>query len=1017
MDSVAGEAVEAFDTGTVVFLFTDIEGSTRLWQEHPDAMKEALARHHELLRAAIAGFGGSVFQIVGDGFCAAFGTVQAAISAAIAAQRSLDIEPWDSTGPLRVRMALHAGPALAQREDASAGGYSSGLTLSHVSRLLGIGHGGQVLLSAAARGLVDGVLPDGAGLRDLGMQRLRDLRHPEHIYQLTAAGLRDSFPPLRSFDAHRGNLPAPLTSFIGRQRELAVLTQILDDTRLLTLTGSGGTGKTRLAVQLAHELESRFPDGAWMVELAPVADPAMVVQALATALGLREQPGRPLVATLKDHLAATRLLLLLDNCEHMLEPCASLTSDLLRASPELVVLTTSREPLAVPGEVTYRVASLSLPDARQSGAAANLMDYEAVQLFVERARAAQPSFRLTDANAAAIARICQRVDGIPLAIELAATRVRTLSADQIAARLDDYFSLLTGGSRSALPRQQTLRALIDWSYDLLSEPERVLLRYLSVFSGSWTLEAAESVGAGPRKANAESWRLDTGYPDPLDAVETGWKSESRSTEVERFYPGAGDRVESEHGLEPRVDVLETLGRLVDRSLVIAEIPDAESNDTLPVHTGETRYRLLEMVRQYAREKLLASGESAAVRDRHLAFFAALASESEMALHGRGQADWLVHLDAERDNLRAALSWAITNQPMVALNTAAHLREYWTRRGLATEGRYWISEALQRVEEMAEVDGAPQTEQTQARARGLTALATLMLAQGEYQNAYQAAQQGLRLARETHEDQKLVLPLAWFALVASMSGHEAEAYDAAHEMMALPTEKLPEVWLGMTLSTLANMAVHVEGDFEKARAYLLEGQRLARKIGDSWAEAMVTFNLGALAYRQADYPEAEKRYRESRALWEDIGDRVFMQLPTSGLADVARQTGDFDRASAMYREMIGRWQQAGNMGAIARCLECLAFIVVARGETDPDRERLWHHAGRLLGAAETLREASGVPMMPEEQPEYAQVKRRLIGENGGRPLPGVPEAWQEGRTLTPPQAVEYALREDSPATSV
>jgi predicted ATPase/class 3 adenylate cyclase len=974
------EEGRGFDAGTVIFLFTDIEGSTRLWQEQPSAMQEALARHHALLRTAITAHGGSVFLVVGDGFCAAFGTAQAAVAAAVGAQRALAAEAWGPTGPLRVRMALHAGPASLQRQDVSAGEYASGLTLSHVSRLLSAGHGGQVLLSAAAHGLAAGALPDGAALRDLGVHRLRDLPLPEHIYQLTAPGLPDAFPSLRTAGASAGNLPAPLTSFIGRERELSELAEVLSGARLLTLTGSGGTGKTRLALQLARESAEQYPDGAWLVELAPVADPGLLVQTVAAALGLREQPGRPLLATLKDALATSEALLLLDNCEHLLDASAALVADLLQSAPGLKVLATSREPLAVSGEVVYRVASLSLPDPLQTPPAADLMRYEAARLLVERAQAAQPGFRLTDANAAAIARICQRLDGIPLALELAATRLRTLSAEQIAARLDDYFSLLTGGVRTALPRQQTLRALIDWSYDLLSEPERALLRRLSVFSGGWTLEAAEAVGRKDRN-------LEPGFGGPHGAA----------------------------GQERELDVLETLGRLVDRSLVIAETPDVGRNGISPYEPTETRYRLLEMIRQYAREKLLAAGESAAIRDRHLAFYAGLAEAGEPALHRPDQAGWLARLDTELDNLRSAMGWAMGTHPLAALQIAADLREFWTRRGLATEGRRWLGEALERVEETPE-SATGEVERTRARGRGLTGLATLLIAQGEFGRAFPAAQEGVRLARGTGDAHDLILPLAMFAFIAGMSGHPDEARNAAQEVLTLPREPADEVWVGLTWSTLAYLASGLERDYGKARAYLLEGRAISRNVGDAWAEGMVAFNLGTLAFAQGDYGEAQARFHESLATWEGTGEHYFTHLPTSGLADVARRTGKNDRAEALYRQLVTRWQQVGNVGAMARCIECLAFVSVARGDAGPNREMQWQHAARLLGAAEAQREASASLMMPEERAEYDQVKGRLLGTDGRPPLPGVLDAWRQGRAMTRAQAVEYALCSDG-STSI
>jgi tetratricopeptide (TPR) repeat protein len=452
----------------------------------------------------------------------------------------------------------------------------------------------------------------------------------------------------------------------------------------------------------------------------------------------------------------------------------------------------------------------------------------------------------------------------------------------------------------------------------------------------------------------------------------------------------------------RDDVLETLSRLVDRSLVIADMPD---DAILPHASAETRYRLLEMIRQYAREKLLASGESAAVRDRHLAFFAAMAAESEPALHGREQGAWLVRLDTELDNLRAAMAWAIGSRPLAALRIAGHLREFWTRRGLATEGRRWLSGTLQRVRELPAPAGSPDPERAQACALGVIAMATLVLAQGEYGPAFQAAQEGVGLARGTGEVRDLVHPLAMFAFIAAMSGHPAEGRSAAEELLALPRHAVNPVWVGMTLATLAQLAARGEGDYGMARRYLLESMAIARKAEDPWAEAMGAFAMGGLAYSQNDQAEARARYRESLAIWESTGERFFIQLANSGLADVARRQGDYDRAIELYREAFGRWQQVGNVGAIARCMECLAFIAAARGEAEPGQPSLLDHAARLLGAAEALREASASPMMPEERTEYEGSVSRL------KESPDFAAAWRQGRALTRAQAVEYALCED------
>ena len=477
-------------TGTVIFLFTDIEGSTRLWEEHPDAMRLALERHDTLLTAAIETNNGRVFKTVGDAFCAVFSTATDALDAAIQVQLNLrNLQPSAVTSdlPLKVRLALHVGAAELRDAD------YFGPTVNRVARLLSVGHGGQILLSGAVQELVRDDLPPGVSLRDLGQHRLRDLQRAEHVYQVVHTELPADFPPLRSLNELPNNLPQQMTSFIGREKEIAEIRQMLATSRLVTLTGAGGTGKTRLSLQVAAEVMGEFPDGVWLVEFASLADPGLVPQTVATALSVREEPGRPIIQTLVDHLKAKTLLIVLDNCEHLLSASAQLTETLLRSCTHVRILASSREGLGIVGEHTYRVPSLTVPDPRQMLPIEKLSQYEAVKLFIDRALMVQPAFAVNNQNAPAVAHICHRLDGIPLAIELAAARVKAMSVEQISQRLNDRFRLLTGGSRTALPRQQTLRALIDWSYDLLSDKEKTLLRRLSVFAGGWTLEAAEKV--------------------------------------------------------------------------------------------------------------------------------------------------------------------------------------------------------------------------------------------------------------------------------------------------------------------------------------------------------------------------------------------------------------------------------------------------------------------------------------------------------------------------------------------
>jgi class 3 adenylate cyclase len=466
-------------------VFTDIEGSAKLWEDKPEAMRTALARHDSLLRSRLSK-GGEVFKTVGDSFCAAFSSPSEAVQAALESQQELGKLDWGELGTVRVRIGLHTGEAEARDND------YFGPALNRISRLVSIGHGGQILLSQATYELVRDALA-GLDVRFLGEHRLRDLERPEGVYQLLADGLAADFPALRSLSELPNNLPLQVTSFVGREKELAEVEKLIRKNRLVTFTGSGGTGKTRLSLQACADLLPDFEDGVWLVELAPLTEPDLVPQTVAAALRVREEPGRSLVDTLVAHLRDRHLLLILDNCEHLLDSSARLVDAIGRNSPKVHVVATSREPLAIQGEQVYRVPSLSTPDPKKKESAESLNQYEAVRLFIDRALLAQPSFEITNENGSAVAQICHRLDGIPLALELAAARVRAMPVETIASRLDDRFRLLTGGSRTALPRQQTLRATIDWSYGLLDEKEKTLLRRLSVFAGGWTLEAAEKV--------------------------------------------------------------------------------------------------------------------------------------------------------------------------------------------------------------------------------------------------------------------------------------------------------------------------------------------------------------------------------------------------------------------------------------------------------------------------------------------------------------------------------------------
>lgn len=472
-------------TGTVTFLFTDIEGSTRLWEKYPEGMKTALAKHDSLLGGIFLIHNGQIIKTTGDGFHVVFETATDAVQAAIHSQQALQKDTWDEA-TIKVRMGLHTGEAELRDGD------YFGQTLNLAARIMSVGHGGQILLSETTYQVAKEHLPGNVSAFDLGQHRLKGVAQPGKIIQISTPDIQQDFPALRSISPETNNLPTQLTSFVGRERELAEAKSRLEAARLLTLIGPGGTGKTRLSIQLGSQLVPGFKDGVWLVEFAPISDPSLVMQTIAFIFDIREIPGTPLKALVHDFLREKHLLLILDNCEHLVEASARIADEILHVAPKVKLIASSREALGINGETIYRVPSLTLPDQDMVTKEA-AMGCESVQLFVERATAANPKFQLTDENASSVAQVCSRLDGIPLAIELAASRLSVFSPEQIAKRLDDRFRLLTGGSRTALPRQQTLRALIDWSYDLLNEDERALLRRLSVFAGGWTFDAAETI--------------------------------------------------------------------------------------------------------------------------------------------------------------------------------------------------------------------------------------------------------------------------------------------------------------------------------------------------------------------------------------------------------------------------------------------------------------------------------------------------------------------------------------------
>jgi predicted ATPase/class 3 adenylate cyclase len=629
----SGPPASARPTGTVTFLFSDIEGSAQRWDRNRAAMQDAVRRHDGLMRTAIAEHDGYIFKTIGDAFCAAFARPEDAVAAILDAQRALAAEDFSSIDGLRVRAAVHTGTA-----DEREGDYF-GPAVNRVARLLSVGHGGQVLLSGSTRELAHGDLPAGVSLIDLGSHRLKDLTEAEQVWQLTIEGLLAEFPPLKSLDTIPNNLPIQRTSFRGREHDLEEVKSLLSQHKLLTLSGSGGVGKSRLALQVGAEVLDSYSDGVWLADFAPITDPELVSSVTAQALGMAQVEGRRVDESIPQWLKRKKLLLILDNCEHVLEAVAAITDAITGSCPDVRLLATSRQALGISGEKILRLASLDVPHKIAELAPAAAIQFGAVALFVDRASLVDKAFALTDDNAPIVADICRRLDGIPLAIELAAARVKVLSIPNLAQRLNERFKILTGGSRSALPRQKTLGALIDWSYDLLSPEEQTLFKRLGIFAGGFTLDAASAVCTG-------------------DDIE-------------------------------ELDVLDLLSSLTDKSLVVAD-------------TGgeQERYHLLESTRAYALEKLTAAGAREHLARRHAEYFRDQAQEADKRYGTGSTAAWLDDVERELDNYRAVLEWALKDGHDMALGgaVAGAVQALWSGVGLAVEGRYWIGLAQAGLDE-------------------------------------------------------------------------------------------------------------------------------------------------------------------------------------------------------------------------------------------------------------------------------------------------------------------------------
>jgi len=867
---------------TLTFLFTDIEGSTSLLRRiGQDAYAQVLDDHHSLIRSALAAHGGREVKTMGDGFFAVFALPSACVAAVLEMQQALEAHDWPAGERVRVRMGVHTGEAAA-----TGAADLMGLDVHRAARVGALAHGGQVLLSETAAALVRDRLPPGAALADLGLHRLRDLGRPEQIFQLDAPGLQADFPPLRSLGnpALPNNLPSQLATFIGRVRELAEVRALAETSRLVTLTGAGGCGKTRLSLQVAAEMLDGSGDGVWLVELAPVADEDQVAPAIAAVLAIAGQPGRPILETLADALVPQNVLIVLDNCEHLIGACAKVADSILRRCPRVHVIATSREPLGIGGEAIYRVPSLSLPgpDSDSEAGPSSQESSDAVALLVQRARDSGVALPHDEETGRLLASVCRRLDGMPLAIELAAARLRSMSLGDLRDRLDQRFRLLTGGSRTAMERQRTLHAMVDWSYSLLNTAEQLLLRRLSVFPETFDLAAAEAVC------------------------------------------GFGE-------IEP-IEVADLLGSLADKSLVVAESAGTA-----------VRYRLLETIRQFAAERLIESGEDqvAALAAAHCEHFLRLAETANPQLTGPQQGTWFARLDADQLNLWRAAEYAARSPAGLALvlRFGVALRRYWGGRREA-EALELLTSVLQRPEARAgpalfagalvtvtffahtndaaaaqrfgeqAVQLARQLGDDRLLIEALTAQCSTYYFLGQYKKGFALGQEAVRRARQLGDD--VILGSAIMSLL--MTGYICDP-DHSGQLFAEAIacgNRSGDQLIAYHLHNNAGVQALLTGDMPAARAHLEQAVEANKTIGDEYS--VVSINLGWVLRAENDPGASRAMFETALRMGRRRGQRYILAYACVGLACLAGDLGDWHRAVVLHGvaqallDHVGDWWQ-------------------------------------------------------------------------------------------------------------
>lgn len=964
-------------SGTVTFLFTDIESSTKLSQEYPELLGSALEKHNCILNECIKSHNGFVFLTAGDSFCSAFTDAADAVTAAYEIQRKLAAEISDNF-PVKVRIGIHSGKA-----EWSGNNYMGYVTLARANRVMSSAYGEQIIISNDTYQFVKndfGIynpednsrqedesyvnIKKKISFRDLGERRLKDLINPLKLFQLTGPGIREDFPPLKTLDARPNNLPVQLTSFIGREEEMLRIKNILKQNRLLTIIGSGGAGKTRLSMQTAADVIDDFGNGVWLVELDSLFEPELLPQTIAHALGINENPEQNPESTLFEYIKEKELLVILDNCEHIIQSVSQLTEKMLQVSPGLKIISTSREALRCSGEITHRVKTLESPDPKQNLSAEKLSQFESVRLFIERALAVNSNFRVNNKNAAALAGICHQLDGIPLAIELAAARTKVLQPEKIYERLNDRFRLLTGGKRTALPRQQTLKAMIDWSYELLSENEKILLRRLSVFPGGFTLEDAEEICAD-------------------------------------------DNI-------PENDILDLVYGLTEKSIVIY----LEEKD---------RYKMLETIRQYGEEKLRESDESKTLHLKHLNYYLKISEKAEPELTGPKTKIWFKRFDNEHSNIQAALSFSAAEKFFEEGNKIlCSLGKYWEMRGFTSECKTWLERLMVNPENIspstfaksnklagiintlrgqyndAEVyllkayDIYRENDDKPGMSATLNILGLNKADAGDYKAARNYIENCLSLLKNSETGIGIANLNNSLGLIHLAQGNYEDAKIHFTKCLTIAKELEDEQYQGIGINNLAQLEAQF-GNYDPAEKLFLEGLEIEKSLGNQSGIAISLVNLGSVALEKKDFTKAKNIFNESLGISREVGFRSGMLYSLGSLGQIALFEEDFEKSKSYYRECLNLQKSSPEFQNALSCITGIVSVKLMEEKTDS--------ASELAGFIGFIYETSGAAMEETVREHYNKLLKTLRIKSGNETAE---RNFEKGKLLTLEKAIELAL---------